>query len=81
MVSHEIEIYRTFRVWMILEETPTHWTCSVTFERTDTIEPGVVPLGFWWDADKRAVNALNFSMAMQYKARAVIDDWLASRKL
>jgi hypothetical protein len=80
MISHEIETYRTFTVWMILEETPTHWTCSVTFEGTDKIERAPIPPAFWWDADKRAMSALNFSIAMQYKARAVIDDWLASRK-
>jgi hypothetical protein len=79
MISHDIETYRAIRVRMVLEETPTHWTCEITFERTDLIDLREVPPGFWKDADKYKVSALNFSIAMQHNARALIDEWLTPR--
>ena len=79
MISHEIETYRGFRVRLILEETPTHWMCEVTFERTDSLGRHDVPTGFGKDADKSNVSALNFSIAMQSEARTLIDWWFANR--
>jgi hypothetical protein len=77
MISHEIETYRDFRVRMILVETSAHWVCKITFERPNGTAHRDVPPGFRKDAKKSEVGALNFSMAMQYKARAMIDEWLA----
>ena len=77
MISHEIETYRDFRVRMILDETPTHWVCEITFERPAGTAHRDAPPGFGKNAKKSEVGALNFSMAMQYEARAMIDEWIA----
>jgi hypothetical protein len=77
MMSHEIETYRDFRVRILLAETPTHWLCEITFEQPNGAAHRDVPPAFGEDAKKSEVGALNFSMAMQSKARGTPDEWLA----
>jgi hypothetical protein len=79
MVSHEIEIYRGFHIRMSLKETRTQWVCEVGFAGWDKAQCESVPPEFKECADKSNVGALTFSIAMQNKARALIDDWLALR--
>ncbi len=79
MVAHEIEIYRGFHVRMTMTETRTHWVCNCAFVRWDGKGHKAVPPEFEETADKMEIGALSFCMAMQSKARALIDDWLAGR--
>ena len=79
MVSLEIETYRGFNIRMTWDGTPTHWLCKIAFGRGDGKGRKAVPPEFEEYADKAKVGALSFSMAMQSKARALIDDWLARR--
>ncbi len=79
MVSLEIETYRGFNIRMTWDGTPTHWVCKIEFGRWDAAWHKEVPPEFEETADKMVVGALSFSMAMQSKARALIDDWLARR--
>jgi hypothetical protein len=80
MILHEIETYREFRVRMTMDETRTQWMCEITFERLYETPHADVPPRIEKNANKSEVGALNFSMAMQHKARVLIDEWLASRK-
>jgi hypothetical protein len=80
MVSHEIETYGGFNVRMTLEETPTHWVCKIAFGKRDEKRHKAVPPEYEEYAEKSKMGALRFSIAMQSKARTLIDDWLAQRE-
>lgn len=72
----EIETYRGFVVLMRLEQAGARLTCSVSFARSDGQEPREVPPAFAGHANKEKASALTLTVAMQTRARAVIDGWL-----
>ena len=76
MIAHELETYRGFTIHIELHETPKHWVCEITFERTD--RPGCKrgPPMFKHEACRRKRSMLTFTMEMQVKARMLIDEWI-----
>jgi hypothetical protein len=79
MAAHKLETYRGFTVHIALHETPKHWICEITFERTEWPRSKDGPPTFKHEAARLKKSMLTFSMEMQLKARMLIDEWIAAQ--
>ncbi|OUL80454.1 hypothetical protein CA603_31875 [Paraburkholderia hospita] len=80
MISYDIETYRGFVVRMQLEQSDAWLACTVTFARPERTECAPVPSQFECHTKKANVSALTFTVAMQTRARAVVDSWLEQQR-
>lgn len=76
MNAHELEKYRGFTIHIAVHETPKHWVCEITFERTEGPGCKRSPPMFRHEACRLKRSMLTFSMEMQSKARILVDEWL-----